>query len=144
MSFHADWLFLSPRVEVDSETRLDGEISQRITVTRPAVQGHFYTDRVESYRFLTGLIIVPILWALGSGPNYGKFGKFSRQRVRMLLCNIKNTGWGLNSFSSTSAQTEALGLCCLSKHTQQQQLTTMLRELGVWVPFNLIFWLTWD
>ena len=48
----------------------------------------------------------------------------------MLLCIIKNTGWGLNSFSSTSAQTEALGLCCLSKHTQQQQLTTMLRELG--------------
>lgn len=61
MSFHADWLFLSPRVEVDSETWLDGEISQRITVTRPAVQGHFYADRVESYRFLTGLIIVPIM-----------------------------------------------------------------------------------
>lgn len=61
MSFHADWLFLSPRVEVDSETWLDGEISQHITVTRPAVQGHFYTDRAESYRFLTGLIIVPIL-----------------------------------------------------------------------------------
>lgn len=65
MSFHADWLFLSQPLEVDSETWLDAEISQRITVTRPAVQGHFYTDKVESYRFLTGLIIMPDLVSAG-------------------------------------------------------------------------------
>ena len=119
MSFHSDWLFLSPWVEAGSETCWMEKFPSVSQLPNQLCKVIFAQIQLKSYRFLTGLIIGPILWALGAGPDYGKYGKFSGQWIRMLLCIIKNSGLGLNSSNSTSAQIQTPGLCCLSEHTQQ-------------------------
>lgn len=116
MSFHSDWLFLSPRVEVGLEICWMKKFPSVSQLPNQLCKVIFTRIELKCYRFLTGLITVPILWALGSRPDYRKYGKFSGWWIRMLMCIVKNFGLGLSS-KSMSAQTQTPGLCCLSEHT---------------------------
>lgn len=114
MSFHSEWFFLSPWLEVGSETCYMKKLPSISQFLSQLCKVDIIQTQLKYYRFLTGLIIVPILWALGSEPDYGKYRKFSGQWIRMFLCIIKNLGLGLNGSNDTSAQRETLGPSCLS------------------------------
>lgn len=112
------WLALPvPIVEVGLETCWMKKFPSVSQLPSQLCRVIFTWIQLKCYRFLTGLITVPILWALGSGPDYRKYEKFAGQWIRMLLCIIKNFGLGLSSSNSMSAQTQTLGLCCLLEHS---------------------------
>lgn len=111
------WLALPvPMVEVGSEACWMKKFPSVSWLPSQLYNVIFIWIQLKYYRFLTGLIIIPILRALGSGPDYRKYEKFVGQWIRMLLCVIKNLGLGLSSSKSMSAQTPTLGLCCLLEH----------------------------
>ena len=106
-----------PTVKVGSETCWMKKFPSVSQLPSQLCNVIFTWIQLKYYRFLTGLIIVPILWALGCGPDYRKYEKLAGQWIKMLLCVIKNLGLGFSSSKSTAAQTLTFGLCCLSEHS---------------------------